>query len=104
MLLTVFLMLALTVIFAASMAEGSALLIAGVVAPILAQFVKRMFGASSLAALAVTLVVATLVALAGMYVAGQIHSAGDVLKQIMAVFGIATLIYKLFTAAETNAA
>jgi hypothetical protein len=94
----------IAIVFALSTAEGSATLIAGVIAPMLAQLVKKLFGASGHGALAVTVVVAALVAIGAMYVAGEIHSVGDVVKQITAVFGIATIVYKMFALAETTPA
>jgi hypothetical protein len=92
------------VVFALSTAEGAATLIAGLVAPIVAQAAKRLFGASGLGALAVTVVASALVAIAAMYWAGEIHSVGDALKQAMSIFGMATLVYKIVTAAETKTA
>jgi len=78
-------------------AESIAIGIAGFVAPILAQFAKRLTGASGNVAMLLTVGVSAAIALVSLYVAGEIHSVGDVVKQAMAIFGIATVLYKLFT-------
>jgi hypothetical protein len=97
MLITIFFLLTV-LLLAVSNAEGLATGIAGLVAPILAQIVKRLTGADGTAALVVTVVVSAAIAVGSLYLAGEIHGFGDVLKQAMAVFGIATLLYKGFTA------
>lgn len=99
---TAIVLITIATVLALTTAEGAATMIAGLAAPIVAQLVKRAFGASGLGALAVTVVASALVALGALYMAGEIHSVGDVLKQITAVFGIATIVYKIFILAEAQ--
>lgn len=79
-----------------SAAQGIALTIAGVVAPIVAQLIKRWGGVAGRWALALALAVSAAVALVALYMAGEVHSFGDVVKNIAAVFGIATVVFRLF--------
>lgn len=102
MLTAIFLITTTVTVLAVTTAEGVATMIAGVAAPIVAQLVKKAFGASGFGALAVTVAASGLVALGAMYAAGEIHSVGDALKQITAVFGIATIAYKIFALAEAQ--
>lgn len=84
-------------------AEMIATTIAGIVAPILAQLAKRLFGTTGVGSLILAIVVSAITAVGALWYAGEIHTFGDVLKQISAVFGIATVVYKLYTAATEPA-
>lgn len=85
-------------------ASGVATGIAGVVAPILAQIIKKMTGASGLTAMIVAVVASAIVAVAAMFVSGDATSFGDIVKNVSAVFGIATVVYNTFTAATKSPA
>lgn len=95
MILFLFLIFA---VVASSVAEGLALTIAGVIAPIVTQLLKHLTDASGRLALIITVVVSAVVALLALYLSGEIHGIGDVLKQIGAVFALATVVYKFFMA------
>lgn len=82
-----------------SVAEGIATGIAGVVAPILAQVLKRMVGVSGLWALLLSVAVSAAIAVASMYMAGAVNTFGELVQQAAAVFGIATVVYKLVAVA-----
>lgn len=102
MLIATLATLVLTVVFlVASNAEGIAIGIAGTVAPILAQVVKKLTGASGAVAMLLTVVVSAAIALLSLYLAGEIHTFGDVVTNAMAVFGIATVVFKLVSSAKS---
>jgi hypothetical protein len=103
-MLTVTIFILLLVFFEVSKAEGIATGIAGFVAPMLAEVVKRVTGASGFTAIVVTVVVSAAIAVVSLYMAGEIHSVGDVIKQAMAIFGVATVVYRGFMAAKDAAA
>lgn len=86
-----------------SPAEGIAIGIAGVAAPLLAQLVKRLFGASGFTAVIVSFIASAAIAVVAMYMAGEIHSFGDVVKQVGAVFALSQLIYRGYIAAKESA-
>lgn len=85
-------------------ANALATAIAGLVAPVLTQILKNAVGWSDAAALALTVAVSTAVAVTAMWLAGEIQSFGEMAKQAAAVFGLATLVYKLFIAATKEPA
>ena len=82
-----------------SVAEGIATGIAGFVAPLLVQVLKKLTDTSGFKALLISVAVSAAVALVAMYVAGEIASVGDAVKQITSVFGIATIVYNAIKAA-----
>lgn len=79
-----------------SVSQGVALTVAGIVAPILSQLLKRFTGMSGNVALGVTILVCAAITIGAMYFTGDIHTVGDVAKQIGTVFAIATVVYKVF--------
>jgi hypothetical protein len=79
-------------------ANAVATLIAGAVAPLLTQVLKKMVGWSDTAALMLTVAVSVVVAFVSMWLVGEIQSLADVATSSAAVFGLATLVYKLFIA------
>lgn len=94
--------LMLSAFLAVSTGEGIAIAIAGVLAPILAQFMKGLTGASGLWALLVAIVASGVVAIVAMFIAGEARTIGDFIQNISAVFGIATVVYKLIAAANAE--
>jgi hypothetical protein len=80
-------------------AQGIALTIAGVIVPLVTHAVKGR--ASGTWALLIAVGVSGVIALAATAIAGDIHSVGDVVKNASAVFGVATVVYKLFTASDS---
>lgn len=80
------------------MTEYIALALAGVVSPILTQAVKKWLQWSDFKALALAAITAWLVAILAMWATGELHSAQEVVLKVNAVFGLATLIYKVFAA------
>ena len=78
-----------------SAAEGIAIGMAGVVAPFVAQGLKRWGNIAGNRALVLAIAVSAAIALAALYVSGEITSVADVVRNIAAVFGIATVVFRL---------
>ena len=84
-------------------AEKLAATIAGFIAPILTEVLKRFFGVSGLVAFFVTVVVSFLVAVAALFASGEITGVGDIYATGMMVMGIATTVYRLVTEKRKSA-
>ena len=84
------------------MTEYIALALAGGVSPLLTQAVKKVLQWSDFKALALAAVTAWLVAILAMWATGELHSPQEVVLKVNAVFGLATLIYKVFATAQTE--
>jgi len=88
----------LTILLVVTGAEGIALGIAGVVAPLLAQLIKKWSGTSGNVALGISIAVSAVIAVVAAFVSGDVHDIGELVKSAGTVFGIATVVFKLFMA------
>lgn len=88
---------------AVSVSQGIALAIAGVIAPILAELLKRWTGASGFTAVILAAAVSAVIAIAATFLAGEAHSLSDVVRNVGAVFALATLVYRAVIAANAPA-
>jgi len=80
-------------------AQGIAVLIAGVLAPLLVQLVRKLAGpvtSNDLVAQAVSLLISILLAAAALALTGELAADGTLLGAFTAVFTISTVIYKQF--------
>jgi hypothetical protein len=76
-------------------AQGVALFLAGLIAPVLTQVFKGSL--SGRLALAVSIVVSAVIAVAASYIAGDIHNVAELIKNGVVVFGLAQLVYQTIT-------
>lgn len=90
--------LLISVVLLLSTGEGVGTAVAGFIAPFMAQWIKKKFGASGGWALAITVAVSAVVAVGAMFYAGELHTFGDVVQNVASVFGVATIVYKLLIA------
>ena len=79
-----------------SAAQGIALTIAGIIAPIIAQGIKNLTGAGGVWAMVLAAVVSGVVAIAASFIVGDWHTVGDLIKNAMTVLGVATVVFHVF--------
>jgi len=85
------------------MSEYIALTLAGIMSPILTQVIKKWLQWQDFKALLLTAATAAILAVVAMWSTGELISPQEVVLKITAVFGLATLIYKSFTAGQAAA-
>lgn len=85
-----------------TVAQGIALTIAGIVAPFIAQVIKNWTGAGGAWAMLLACAVSAAIAIAASFIAGDVHSVSDVVKNAMAVFGVATVVFHLLIGPKSS--
>lgn len=86
-----------------SAAQGIALTFAGIIAPIIAQVIKNWTNAGGVWAMLLAALVAGVIAIVASFIVGDWHTFGDLVKNAVAVFGVATIVFHIFIAPRQSA-